>query len=129
MKNMAALLGTFLCLALAGCTDADWENTMSFLPMERGTGPSVSTQTQAQPNALASASPTTNAFVSLQDVATPQRQATATVTGESSIRHCQSVATQRAADGSYMGMDEDAQKQEYDLTYADCMRWEAAHGG
>jgi hypothetical protein len=26
-----------------------------------------------------------------------------------------------------MGMDEDAQAQEYKLTYANCMAWEIAH--
>ena len=119
-------------LVLAGCSDADWENAMSFLPMERGA--------QAQ-QAMTGAPPARNVDVSTTMSATDNTSAAAPTMmapavpvaaaspSGAAIRHCQSIAAQRSADGAYMGMDEDAQKQEYDLTYADCMKWEAAHGG
>jgi hypothetical protein len=43
--------------------------------------------------------------------------------------HCEAVATARADDAAANGKDEDLQKAVQDGTYADCVKWEAAHPG
>jgi hypothetical protein len=109
-----------VCLAFAGCTDADWENAMSYLPLERG---QKTTQEAAQADVAAPPAP------AIQSVAPPP--ALASMANASDPRaineHCRVVAAQRASDGQYMGMDEDAQRDEYERTYADCAAWDAAH--
>ncbi|HEX4157743.1 MAG TPA: hypothetical protein VHY79_04650 [Rhizomicrobium sp.] len=43
------------------------------------------------------------------------------------VAHCLAVAKQRAEDAAASGLDRDTQKIVNDGTYANCMRWEAAH--
>lgn len=128
MNRLLPVLVAVFGLALAGCSDADWDNAMSFLPMERGVQaeqpagpPATDLSTAAALETPAASMPAQSSNVQAVDMATnPPSDATA--------RHCRAVAAQRSADGIYMGMDDDAQKQEYDLTYADCMTWETASG-
>lgn len=102
-----------ICIMLAGCTDADWDNALSFLPMEHGSQPP-----SAQPveQDVAAAPVANEGMHSLQTSLTQADDA-----------RCHAVAMQRANDGGDMGMDDDQQKQEYDLTYANCMAWHRAH--
>lgn len=131
---MSRLLPVFFAafgLVLAGCSDADWENAMSFLPMERGSqARQAITETPPARNVdvSATASATNNIPAATLTTMAPAVRAMAASPSGATARHCRSIAAQRSADGVYMGMDEDAQKREYDLTYADCMKWEAAHG-
>lgn len=109
-----------VCLAFAGCTDADWQNAMSYLPLERG---QKATQEATQADIVAPPTP------GVQSVNPPPALASiANASGPRAINeHCHAVAVQRASDGQFMGMDEDAQREEYERTYADCAAWDAAH--
>ena len=88
---------------------------MSYLPLERG---QKTTQETVQADIGAPLAP------AVQSVNPPP----ALASGPRAINeHCRAVAAQRASDGQYMGMDEDAQREEYERTYADCAAWDAAH--
>ena len=131
------------CIALAGCTDADYENAMSYLPLEQApktaqevTHPDIPSPTAATAYPVP-ASPAMEAHMSQQNSAQPLPSSSPTVlastpgamSSQAINQHCRAVATQRASDGRYMGMDDDAQKKLYDRAYADCAAWDAAHGG
>lgn len=145
-----------VCLVLGGCTDADWDNAFSYLPMEHqqqtadaspesatlaATGTPAPTsiakaaQTGPAPiDARVSAQQSEPATVEVQPASPPtasQPEAVArqaTEVAATADAHCRVVATQRATDVGYMGLDEDQQKQEYELTYANCVAWDKAHG-
>jgi hypothetical protein len=144
--KILALLAVFA--ALAGCTDADWENAMSYLPQERGAAAAdqaVSPVQTASTPASSAAQPAAPASdVTPRDEGLPSHPALTQPTDSDADvgkqravapsattvnEHCRAVARQRAADSGYMGMDEDAQKEEYDGTYASCVAWDAMHGG
>jgi hypothetical protein len=128
MNRLLPVLVAVFGLVLAGCSDADWDNAMSFLPMEHG----VQAEQPAVPPAgnlsIAAAPETPAASMPVQSSNVQAADMAAVPPSEATAQHCRAVAAQRSADGIYMGMDEDAQKQEYDLSYADCMTWEAASG-
>lgn len=68
-----------------------------------------------------------SAQVQIASQSSPASVAPATVSEPVINEHCRTVATQRATDGQYMGMDDTAQHEEYERTYADCAAWDAAH--
>lgn len=119
-------------LALGACSDADWENAMTYLPLEHGVRAdqtNAPAQTSADTASVAAA-PQSISPSQIQPPAPPPSQtfvSTSATPAPAINEHCRSLANQRASDGQYMGMDEDAQKQEYDRTYADCATWDAAH--
>jgi hypothetical protein len=144
------------CFVLAACSDADWESATSYLPLERGhksTQETVQADTTAPPAPVAAETAAPNAPVSAdtlaRSVSAPSPVEAAqdgsaqikTLASQSSSmpvapasaseptinEHCRAVATQRATDGQYMGMDDAAQHEEYERTYADCAAWDAAH--
>lgn len=146
-----ALMAT--CVMLAACSDADWENATSFLPMERG---QKTTQETAQVDAPATVAPPPAAEPVRKAAPVPTAPATTALSPEPSQsvpvsadsrastpasmpvaatsasepivnEHCRTVAMQRASDVQYMGMDEAAQHEEYERTYSDCAAWDAAH--
>ncbi|HEY5337168.1 MAG TPA: hypothetical protein VIJ85_03105 [Rhizomicrobium sp.] len=157
---MRVLTVLAVCVVLAGCTDSDWQNAMSYVPMEKGTRtaqndeapPARQAETASLPTPVAA--PTAAASVSqpappaaaippqqtVPAMMSPPPAETMPATSEPEQKpmladaaprideHCRVVATQRATDGGYMGMDEDQQKVEYDGTYAACAAWDAAHG-
>jgi hypothetical protein len=125
MKRFS-LFAIVIATGLAGCSAADWDNAMSFLPVEK---PSQATM-PAEASSPADPAPTTAAYSSTPPsvpAAAPADTAIQVSRHEIAARHCQAIAAQRSSDGAYMGMDEDAQAQEYKLTYANCMAWEIAH--
>ena len=119
-----------ICFLLAGCTDADWDNALSFLPMERGSqSPGAHAEQQdatAAPVAVEGAQP-----IGMDTPVAEAAPATAANqprdVAQTDEAHCREVATQRASDGAAMGMDDDEQKQEFQLTYANCVAWDKAH--
>ena len=145
------------CIALAACSDADWENATSFLPQERGqnttqetarvdapapvaqplTAERVQEATSASTAPVAqrataglSAEPAQGVPVLADSPAsTPTSMPVAATSASTPVvnEHCSAVATQRASDVQYMGMDEAAQHEEYERTYSDCAAWDAAH--
>jgi hypothetical protein len=123
MKRFS-LFAIVIAMGLAGCSAADWDNAMSFLPVEK---PSQATM-PAETSSPADPAPTAAAYSSAPPSA-PVAAPTQVSGREIAVQHCQAIAAQRSSDGAYMGMDEDAQEQEYKLTYANCMAWETAHGG
>ena len=126
------------CVMLAACSDADWENAMSYLPLERAQGSvqtdvPMQTASTAPPVATAEAAPAPKARPAFAQPAPSPSVSTPVALADASRpaanEHCRAVATQRTLDGQYMGMSEDDQRQEYERTYADCAAWDAAHGG
>jgi len=129
ISNLAILV---IALALSACSDADWENAMTYLPLEHGTRADQVTGAVQTSTATASAAmaPRSISPPQIQPSAPPPSQAFVSASAAPALvinEHCRALATQRASDGQYMGMDEEAQKQEYDRTYADCAAWDAAH--
>jgi len=157
IRSLQLLLLATSCLALGACSDADWENATSYLPLEQGQKsapeavqadaaaplpPSAVVET-TRPIAPAPTAPLTQpastpfpveaaqdrpaVTQSLAPLASSAAIVTASASEPVINEHCRAVATQRATDGQYMGMDDEAQRQEYERTYADCAAWDAAH--
>ena len=153
---MRGLVVLVVCVVLAGCSDGDWDNAMSYLPIEQGkrvasadvppneTPPPQAVETASLPSPvrddptaamppprarvaepMASSAPSTVVQTTVIQTRQPMVVADRAPISDT---HCRIVATQRATDGGYMGMDEDAQKVEYDRTYADCVAWDVEHG-
>jgi len=85
-----------LAVLLAGCTDADWDHVMSYVPE----GPTVDEETPA----VASPAPSTGV-------------------SEKAQRECADWATERAGDAANQNFDPDVMQKVHDATYADCMTW------
>lgn len=124
MKHFT-LFAIVVAIGLAGCSAADWDNAMSFLPTEKDPQSPTSSETSspADPARTVAAYPTTPPSVP----AAPADLAIQGAGREVAVQHCRAIAAQRSSDGSYMGMDEDDQEREYKLTYANCIAWETAH--
>lgn len=104
---------------------------MSYLPVERGPNIPAQSASVSPPDAAPEPTPIPQPQpVLAQPVPLQPAAATVAVTSTQEPlvnKHCRTVATQRALDGQYMGMDDEAQRQEYERTYADCAAWDAAH--
>jgi hypothetical protein len=126
MKRFS-LFAIIIAMGLAGCTAADWDNAMSFLPAEKGMQAQAPVEAPSASDQAPSTAVYSSAAPSLSSMPVPADSAARGVEREVAIQHCRAVATQRSSDGAYMGMDEGAQEQEYNFTYANCMAWKTAH--
>ncbi|HXC55119.1 MAG TPA: hypothetical protein VNU97_07480 [Rhizomicrobium sp.] len=97
MKSGLSAAVLFSSLLLAGCTDADWANVVSFSPSPAQEYPVGATPVDYR---AATASPS----------------ATAT---------CSRAARERSQDAAVQQFDETVQQQVRDSAYADCMKWAA----
>jgi PBP1b-binding outer membrane lipoprotein LpoB len=121
-------------LLLCGCSDADWDNLLSF-------GPSNNAQVasdQAAPDMAAPPPTETTAPTPAAEVATvaPQpsytvTQTTTTVTSvmpDNTTRYCRQMAQNSGAVATRDGMDGPAQQQAADATYRECEAFYGASG-
>ena len=97
---MRIFLSLASVLLLAGCTDADWANVMTY-----GDG----AKALNYPEDAAAANYT--AYVAGRRP-TPEQK-------------CAAVAQERSADAAVQGFESDVQQEVHARTYADCMSWQA----
>jgi len=92
---MRAFLVLIATLCVAGCSNSDWANVVTYVGEQSG----FAGDTTARPEPAAAAMPLNP--------------------------RCQDIATERAADTAEQGFDEDTRNAVYKRAYAECVAWQA----
>jgi hypothetical protein len=114
-----------IALILCGCSDADWDNALSFGPAENSdAAPGQVAQADAPPVSEAAPPPVTETVMAPQPTySVTQTVVTATPlpSANPTTGYCRTVAQSSGASATRDGMDGPAQQQAADATYRQCM--------